>query len=127
MLKRRNGFTLVEIMIVVMIISVLLTIAIPNFFRAREVSRARSCQGNLRLIASAKEQWAMDNKMGNSDTPTKEALVPDYIKGESGVMPTCQSGGEYTIGDMSTWPACSISQNSTADKADDHVYWEEGG
>ncbi|MEN6370816.1 MAG: prepilin-type N-terminal cleavage/methylation domain-containing protein [Armatimonadota bacterium] len=127
MLKRRNGFTLVEIMIVVMIISMLLTIAIPNFLRSRDVSRARSCQGNLRSIANAKEQWAMDNKKDNGDEPTPADLVSAYIKGEAGVMPTCPSDGEYVIGNMSTWPSCSVGQNSTADKTDDHVYLEEGG
>ena len=62
MFRRQNGFTLVEMMIVVLIIAMLLAIAIPNFLRARELSRSRACQGNLRILATAKEQWAMDNK-----------------------------------------------------------------
>ena len=100
--KKQEGFTLIEIMIVVMIIAILLAIAIPNFLRARETSRAKSCTGNLRQIETAKEQWAMDNKKSATDTPTSAFLAPDYMK----TYPSCPSAGAYTIGDMSTRPVC---------------------
>ena len=40
--NKQTGFTLVEIMIVVLIIGILLAIAIPNFVYAREATRAKS-------------------------------------------------------------------------------------
>jgi prepilin-type N-terminal cleavage/methylation domain-containing protein len=107
--RRRRGFTLIEIMIVVLIIGILLAIAVPNFLRARETSRAKSCAGNLRQIETAKEQWAMDNKKGATDTPALATdLVPNYIK----TAPACPSAGTYTPGDMSTRPTCSIGGTS---------------
>ena len=103
--KARRAFTLVEIMIVVLIIGILLAIAIPNFIRARETSRAKSCQSNLQHIDSAKEQWAMDNKKTATDTaPTSGDLAPTYIK----TYPTCPSNGTYTIDVVGATPACSI-------------------
>ncbi|MGB9620156.1 MAG: competence type IV pilus major pilin ComGC [Armatimonadota bacterium] len=101
--KRRGGFTLIEIMIVVLIISVLLAIAIPNFMRARETSRAKACCSNLRQIETAKEQNAMDNKLSDGDDVVGD-LWPDYIKEE----PQCPSGGTYTINPIGTNAECSI-------------------
>ncbi|MBX3117645.1 MAG: prepilin-type N-terminal cleavage/methylation domain-containing protein [Fimbriimonadaceae bacterium] len=103
--KKNKGFTLVEIMIVVLIIGILLAIAVPNFLRARESSRTRSCIANLRQVEAGKEQWAMDNKKGATDTPVQGDLAPTYIKS----WPACPSGGAYTIGDMSTNPVCSTA------------------
>ncbi|MCL5736712.1 MAG: prepilin-type N-terminal cleavage/methylation domain-containing protein [Actinobacteria bacterium] len=101
--KRKGGFTLIEIMIVVLIISVLLAIAIPNFMRARETSRAKSCTANLRQIETAKEQNAMDNKLSDGDAVVG-TLWPDYIKDE----PKCPSGGTYTVDVIGTYASCSI-------------------
>ena len=116
--KKNAGFTLIEIMIVVLIIAILLAIAIPNFLRARETSRAKSCTANLRQIETAKEQWAMDTKAAATAAPTAPNLVPDYMRGTG--MPLCPSSGSYSIGDMNTRPACGIGTN-TAGTYDDHV------
>jgi prepilin-type N-terminal cleavage/methylation domain-containing protein len=112
----RRGFTLVEIMIVVLIIGILLAIAIPNFVKARDGSRGKACVGNLKQVDSAKQQYMMDNKTTTAPS-TMPNLVPSYIKS----TPSCPSGGTYTIGDAATAPTCSIGTNGSSDASDDHV------
>jgi len=94
MLKKRiKGFTLVEIMIVVAIIGIIIAIAIPGFMRAREVSRATSCQENLIKIEGAVDQWAVEYDKTDGATCTWTDLVGKtlYLK----KTPRCRGGGNY--------------------------------
>lgn len=67
---KSRGFTLVEMMMVVMIIGILLAVATPKFLNARQGSYARTCQSNLKSLLQAKERWAMDNNKRFDATPT---------------------------------------------------------
>jgi len=101
----RRAFTLVEIMIVVLIIGILMAIAVPNFIQARSTSRKNSCIANLKQIDSAKEQYAMENKLDTGATVTQANIAPTYIK----AFPSCPGGGVYTIDVIGTNPSCSLS------------------
>jgi len=57
----RNGFTLVEIMIVVVIIGLLAAMAIPTFGVVRQQSRVKAVTNNLRQIATAASQYMLNN------------------------------------------------------------------
>ena len=56
-LKRREGFTLIELMIVVAIIGILAAIAIPNFIKFQLRSKAGESKVNLAAIRTAEESY----------------------------------------------------------------------
>jgi DNA repair exonuclease SbcCD ATPase subunit len=68
-----------------------------------------ACINNLRLIDSAKQQWALENKKQAADTPTWEDLRPYIGRGPNGDLPTCPDGGVYTIGTVGEKPTCGTA------------------
>ncbi len=57
----QHGFTLIEIMIVVAIIALLASLALPSLLRARKRAQGGSIRNDLRLIDDAVEQYSAEN------------------------------------------------------------------
>jgi prepilin-type N-terminal cleavage/methylation domain-containing protein len=77
--RKRAGFTLVEIMIVVAIIALLAAIAVPGFLRARKRSQASRILNDLRLIDAAVDQYAIETGRA-SGAPVLVADWTNYVK-----------------------------------------------
>jgi type II secretion system protein G len=93
MCRREKGFTLLELLIVVMIIGIIAAIAVPNLMTAIERSRQKRTMADMRSIATAWE--ARNVEMGRFNAAGSEvagisnlvnvddlytALAPTYIK-----------------------------------------------
>jgi prepilin-type N-terminal cleavage/methylation domain-containing protein len=102
----RAGFTLIEIMIVVAIIGLLATIAIPNFARARETAHQKACISNLRQLDGAVQMWALETKK-NTDQQVTYQDISGYLRNSV----VCPAGGtsfadSYNLGTVDERPSC---------------------
>ena len=60
-IRSNKGFTLVEIMIVVVIIGLLAAMAIPAFQKVRQASQDKTVLNNIRQLAAAADQYYLEN------------------------------------------------------------------
>jgi type IV pilus assembly protein PilA len=72
--RRRNGneegFTLIELMVVVLIIAILIAIAIPTFLGARNRAQDRGAQSNIRNAFTAEKTSYTDKSQYSADVTT---------------------------------------------------------
>lgn len=88
--RKRAGFTLIELMIVIAIIAILAAVLVPNFIRARAQGQLTACEANLRTIATSMEMYSVD--YDGHYPPAISQLTPNYLK----TMPECPAAGTTT-------------------------------
>jgi prepilin-type N-terminal cleavage/methylation domain-containing protein len=103
MKNRRSGFTLVEIMIVVLIIGLILAVAVPNLLMARENAGTKGCIGNLRQVLHAKQMFSMEHNAASTYEVNWDDIMP-YLRGG---QPTCPTGGTYELLTVAELVTCS--------------------
>lgn len=76
--RDERGFTLIELMVVVLIIAILIAIAIPTFLGARSRAQDRAAQSDLRNALLAAEVHYTDNEAYNPTVAELDAIEPEY-------------------------------------------------
>jgi len=126
--KRRGGFTLVEIMIVVAIIALLAAIAVPGFLRARKRSQASRILNDLRLIDSAVDQYAIETNRQTGAT-VNIADWTNYLKKNSSLYNTGADifGNSYGPQSVDSLPKAPAGAWTSLSDVADTAFWSPYG
>ena len=91
------GFTLIELLVVVLIIGILSAVALPQYQKAVEKSRAAEALQMLRYMYQQKEAYRLENgtKYGNDDAPTNEDMGIELGNSFNCITSDKQDGEEY--------------------------------
>ena len=133
----KRGFTLIELMIVIAIISILAAILIPNFMHARSESQTAACEMNEKMLATAEEEYSVDNgggyvAFGSLTTPYLTTMPTDPVKKANTYSITLSAGGygSYQIvdsggHDSTTMPTIIQDGSSTPCSTCTSVVWDQ--
>ena len=99
--KNKSGFTLLEIIIVVIIVGVLASLALPRFFAMVEFSRAQEALSALATVRGSLERYYVSKGNDYTNATTANIDVGDPLNGQPnahfGIAVTAAGPAGYTI------------------------------
>ena len=97
-MKKKNGFSLLELLIVVAIILIIATIAIPSLLRSRQAANEAHAVANLRTLNTAEVQYISSHQGQYGGLPelvTAGMLDDRYTNGSAGYNFDIAISGTY--------------------------------
>jgi prepilin-type N-terminal cleavage/methylation domain-containing protein len=102
-----TAFSLIEMMVVVLLISILMAIAVPNYNKSRLKSQKEACGASLTEIDTCKRMWALESKASDTNAPADTDLF-----GTGKFMsekPKCPANGTYSLNALNLKVSCTYS------------------
>jgi len=104
--RKRNAFTLVELVVVIVILGILAAVAIPKYMDISDKAEEAACEAKRGVIASACSMYYA-SKAVNRETPTFPSTYNDSTLYADGTVPSCPGGGTYTYDSTKGTVTCS--------------------
>jgi type II secretion system protein G len=130
--KKEEGFTLIELIVVVAILGFLMAIAIPRYMSAREMAAANATKANLHSLASALEVYLAENP--DATLPGTDGdfwnVIASYVP-KKPIPPKTAGGTEYVYKPKEDTPGGYIiydpNKYTIAGEGPKYFWIEEGG
>jgi competence protein ComGC len=98
MMKNQKGFTLIEMMIVLLVISVLLVITVPNVTKNNSSINEKGCEAFINMVQGQVQAFQLDGNK-SADGKLIPVSIDALIKGEYITQDKCPTGKAITIED----------------------------
>lgn len=104
MLQNKKGFTLVELMIVVVIMGILVAVAVPVYNAVTKNAKKKSCDSNLNVMKTQAQSFMMTGAsdgseivgtIGSTTVLTADTSYLALLDGKA--LPVCKNGGTYSV------------------------------
>ncbi len=95
--NRRSGFTLVEMVVVVLIMGIVAAVAMPRMSASTQTAKTNSAKQSLATIRNAIEMYRADTGSNPPDATTLATVLKPYLKGPFPAAPTGANAGNATI------------------------------
>jgi type IV pilus assembly protein PilA len=86
-----KGFTLIEMLVVLLVLAILMAVALPLYLGALTKSEVQTCRANMWSIAEAEQAYR-----SRTSSHVYTTVLTD-LSGDLGATPTCPSGGTYSV------------------------------
>jgi general secretion pathway protein G len=111
-MRKHNGFTLIELVVVVMILGILAAVAAPKLLGTSSTAADNGLKQTLGVVRDAIERYAAEHAGSLPTANIKTELVPQYLRGEFPKCPVAggndnvalsTSAGTTTVGGTESW------------------------